>query len=238
MRIRLLLHNKIFYPFELRYLTLRNEPPPLPPSPTPPHTPMDIYEQGSVRLNRHCLELRVPTPVSTQSVVLRTRSCSYFNQSSQSITMFSRLLFVLNISGCMASRPVITEHPQDIMVHRGAPTTLNCGAFGSPTPTISWFKDGERMFTGGGDHTVLLPGGGLFFLRTRHNHRSRDSGTYSCRAENEEGVVYSKSATLTVICKLKLLIPLIAKFLSLLAHPVLYRLGEIYWFNIGVKYLY
>ena len=212
--IRLLLHNKIFYPLELRYLTLRNEPPP-PPSPTPPPTPMDIYEQGSVRLNRHCLELRVPTPVSTHySVVLRTRSCSYFNQSSQPITMFSRLLFVINISSCLASRPVITEHPQHIMVHRGAPTTLNCGAFGSPTPTISWFKDGERMFTGGGDHTVLLPGGGLFFLRTRHNHRNRDSGTYSCRAENEEGVVYSKSATLTVICKLKLLILLIAKFLK------------------------
>lgn len=108
------------------------------------------------------------------------------------------LLIIVNIGLSLCSRPVITEHPSDVRVHRGAPATLNCGAFGAPAPTISWFKDGERVFTGGGDHTVLLPGGNLFFLRTLHNHRTRDSGVYTCRAENEEGVVYSHSATLTV----------------------------------------
>jgi hypothetical protein len=101
---------------------------------------------------------------------------------------------------CLASLPVITEHPQDLRVHRGAPATLNCGAYGEPAPTISWYKDGERV-NSGGDHTVLLPGGSLLFLRTLHNHRARDSGRYSCRAENQEGVVYSKTATLTVTCK-------------------------------------
>mgnify|MGYP001227994276 CR=1 FL=1 len=127
-----------------------------------------------------------------------------------SVNMYSRYtILVVQITALAAStladgntRPVITEHPADVRVNRGAPATLNCGAYGVPAPTVSWFKDGERVFTGGGDHTVLLPGGALFFLRTVENHRSRDSGTYTCRAQNQEGVVYSNSATLTVTCKL------------------------------------
>jgi hypothetical protein len=112
------------------------------------------------------------------------------------------LLSILCVRVSIASIPVITEHPQDVRVHRGAPATLTCGAYGVPTPTIAWYRDGQRINSdGGGDHTVLLPGGSLFFLRTLHNHRARDSGKYSCRAENQEGVVYSNTATLTVTCK-------------------------------------
>jgi hypothetical protein len=114
------------------------------------------------------------------------------------------LLLLLQLaasSAVLASRPVITEHPQDVRVHRGAPATLTCGAYGVPAPTIAWFRDGERVNSDAGDHTVVLPGGSLFFLRTLHNHRVQDSGRYSCRAENQEGVVYSRTATLTVTCK-------------------------------------
>ena len=111
------------------------------------------------------------------------------------------LTLIMVASHCHASLPVITEQPQDVRVHRGAPATLSCGAYGVPAPTIAWYKDGERVNSDAGDHTVLLPGGSLFFLRTLHNHRARDSGRYSCRAENQEGVVYSQTATLTVTCK-------------------------------------
>ena len=99
------------------------------------------------------------------------------------------------------SPPVITEHPQGLSVARGAPASLMCSAVGNPTPTISWYRNGERVLTGAGDHTVILPGGSLFFLRTVQNHRSQDSGEYTCRAENMHGVVYSNSAELTVKCK-------------------------------------
>ena len=105
------------------------------------------------------------------------------------------------VTTATTGRPQITEHPQSLTVARGAPATLMCTAAGSPTPTISWYRNGERVLTGEGDHTVVLPGGALFFLRTVENHRSRDSGEYVCRAENEHGVVYSESATLTVKCK-------------------------------------
>ena len=115
--------------------------------------------------------------------------------------MYRCALLLVHTAASLASRPVITEQPRDVRVARGAPATLTCGAEGAPAPTISWYKDGERVYTGAGDHTVLLPGGALFFLRTRHNHRARDSGVYTCRAENVEGVVYSSSATLTVTCK-------------------------------------
>lgn len=61
--------------------------------------------------------------------------------------------------------PRITEHPLDVMVPRHEPATLNCKAEGSPNPTIEWYKDGERLKVEPGSHRIVLPAGGLFFLR-------------------------------------------------------------------------
>ncbi len=115
------------------------------------------------------------------------------------INLFS--LITVTFSAAASQPPKITEHPQSLTVQRGAPATLNCAASGYPTPTISWYRNGERVLTGAGDHTIILPSGALFFLRTVENHRNQDSGEYTCRAENVHGVVYSESAELTVMCK-------------------------------------
>ncbi len=100
-----------------------------------------------------------------------------------------------------ATPPEIAEHPVDLTVPRGSPATLHCVAAGSPEPTITWLREDGGPVTPEGDHTVQLPDGSLFFLRTVQNPRSQDSGLYSCRAENRDGVVQSRPARLTVTCK-------------------------------------
>ncbi|XP_059866459.1 roundabout homolog 2 [Delphinus delphis] len=98
--------------------------------------------------------------------------------------------------------PRIVEHPSDVIVSKGEPTTLNCKAEGRPTPTIEWYKDGERVETDKDDprsHRMLLPSGSLFFLRIVHGRRSKpDEGSYVCVARNYLGEAMSRNASLEV----------------------------------------
>uniref|UniRef100_A0A3B3SBQ2 Roundabout, axon guidance receptor, homolog 2 (Drosophila) n=1 Tax=Paramormyrops kingsleyae TaxID=1676925 RepID=A0A3B3SBQ2_9TELE len=103
------------------------------------------------------------------------------------------------------SPPRIVEHPSDLIVSKGEPATLNCKAEGRPTPTVEWYKDGERVETDKDDprsHRMLLPSGSLFFLRIVHGRRSKpDEGSYICVARNYLGEAVSRNASLEVACK-------------------------------------
>ncbi|XP_064158689.1 roundabout homolog 2 isoform X4 [Anguilla rostrata] len=100
------------------------------------------------------------------------------------------------------SPPRIVEHPSDLIVSKGEPATLNCKAEGRPTPTVEWYKDGERVETDKDDsrsHRMLLPSGSLFFLRIVHGRRSKpDEGSYVCVARNYLGEAVSRNASLEV----------------------------------------
>ncbi|XP_010780302.1 roundabout homolog 2-like isoform X2 [Notothenia coriiceps] len=98
--------------------------------------------------------------------------------------------------------PRIVEHPSDLIVSKGEPATLNCKAEGRPTPTVEWYKDGERVETDRDNprsHRMLLPSGSLFFLRIIHGRRSKpDDGSYVCVARNYLGEAVSRNASLEV----------------------------------------
>ncbi|XP_041067298.1 roundabout homolog 2 isoform X2 [Carcharodon carcharias] len=98
--------------------------------------------------------------------------------------------------------PRIAEHPSDLIVSKGEPATLNCKAEGRPSPTVEWYKDGERVETDKDDprsHRMLLPSGSLFFLRIVHGRRSKpDEGSYVCVARNYLGEAVSHNASLEV----------------------------------------
>ncbi|XP_045070578.1 roundabout homolog 2-like isoform X1 [Coregonus clupeaformis] len=100
------------------------------------------------------------------------------------------------------SPPRIVEHPSDLIVSKGEPATLNCKAEGRPSPTVEWYKDGERVETDKDDprsHRMLLPSGSLFFLRIVHGRRSKpDEGSYICVARNYMGEAVSRNASLEV----------------------------------------
>ncbi|KAM3869297.1 roundabout homolog 1-like [Diretmus argenteus] len=100
------------------------------------------------------------------------------------------------------SPPRIVEHPSDLIVSKGEPATLNCKAEGRPSPTVEWYKDGERVETDRDNprsHRMLLPSGSLFFLRIVHGRRSKpDDGSYVCVARNYLGQAISHNASLEV----------------------------------------
>ncbi|XP_062934048.1 roundabout homolog 2 [Cynocephalus volans] len=127
-----------------------------------------------------------------------------------SLLMFTQLLLCgflyVRVDGSRLRQedfpPRIVEHPSDVIVSKGEPTTLNCKAEGRPTPTIEWYKDGERVETDKDDprsHRMLLPSGSLFFLRIVHGRRSKpDEGSYVCVARNYLGEAVSRNASLEV----------------------------------------
>ncbi|XP_041947127.1 roundabout homolog 3 isoform X2 [Alosa sapidissima] len=130
-----------------------------------------------------------------------------FNLSSSAFN--SSVLDWSNFTNLNGSRPRledapprILEHPSDLIVSKGEPATLNCKADGRPTPTVEWYKDGERVETDREDprsHRMLLPSGSLFFLRIVHGRRSKpDEGVYVCVARNYLGEAVSRNASLEV----------------------------------------
>lgn len=102
--------------------------------------------------------------------------------------------------------PRIVEHPTDDYVAKNEPAKLNCKAEGDPPPTITWYRNGERVLTAAdspSSHRMLLNSGQLFFLRIIHNKNAKpDVGVYYCNATNIHGSAISNNATLQLAGRL------------------------------------
>ena len=99
--------------------------------------------------------------------------------------------------------PVFLFPPDDYTytVNEFNPVTFQCIAFGLPSPTLSWFKDGEALNTAYdsritvGVHSapvlVEIDGETVYEVNqnlTLDNTMDDDSGTYTCQATNENAV--------------------------------------------------
>ena len=100
--------------------------------------------------------------------------------------------------------PRIVEQPENQYGVKNEPATLNCKAEGTPTPMITWYRNGRPVSTANenpSSHRMLLPSGQLFFLRIIHNKNNKpDVGVYYCNATNTRTgrSTISRNATLEI----------------------------------------
>ena len=66
----------------------------------------------------------------------------------------------------------------------GSPATLKCVATGKPEPGITWHRNGEPVIF---DKRIVMSDRSLFILEAR----LEDTGSYSCIAQNSEGLDFA-----------------------------------------------
>ncbi|KAI3356952.1 hypothetical protein L3Q82_003588 [Scortum barcoo] len=115
-------------------------------------------------------------------------TCKALNTHGEHTARVSLFVQKSNPSG-LGTQPQVQVSPQNIEVHEGDTLRLYCRATGSPTPKLTWLKNGgqvppqarmDRTDIG----TLLIP-----------NIRISDSGTYQCVGSNNIG---SNSAPIKV----------------------------------------
>ncbi|XP_023559876.1 hemicentin-1 [Octodon degus] len=83
--------------------------------------------------------------------------------------------------------PVIQPQPGELDVIVNNPILLPCEAAGTPSPFISWQKEGINVITSGKSHAVL-PSGSLQISRAVRE----DAGIYMCVAQSSAGTALGK----------------------------------------------
>lgn len=84
-------------------------------------------------------------------------------------------------------KPTVTSTPAPQSILAGATATLTVGFSGAPTPTFTWFRDGNQIAVTS-TATLIIP-----------NVQPSDAGSYTVTLDNASGTATSAAFTLTVI---------------------------------------
>ena len=96
--------------------------------------------------------------------------------------------------------PTITRDPTDVIVIRNNSFSLDCSAFGSPTPNITWLKGGMALSP---SNLINIVSSSTSFTRTSlltvYHSSFSDSEDYMCLAENSLVALISKNSSIATI---------------------------------------
>ncbi|CAN8024063.1 unnamed protein product, partial [Ixodes persulcatus] len=81
--------------------------------------------------------------------------------------------------------PKFVERFQSLSVHEGESVTMHCRAVGTPTPRITWQKDGRQIHSQPPDLIIETQDGSSALYLNRA--RADDSAWYQCTAQNQAG---------------------------------------------------
>lgn len=98
-------------------------------------------------------------------------------------------VFVQGDEGPELIKPIFKDPLIDILTVEGNEIILECRATGKPMPSISWFKDGIKLFL---ENRMLSYTDRKGVCRLNIINATRaDSGEYSCEAVNKSGRDYT-----------------------------------------------
>jgi len=102
--------------------------------------------------------------------------------------------------------PRFNREPEDMVVYATnadmsrASLTLYCNASGDPSPTITWYRDGNTF----NNARTTVTNGTLLIVNITENPDAAQMGTcYHCTATNKFGTIRSRTANISYACELR-----------------------------------
>ena len=103
-----------------------------------------------------------------------------------------QIIFILCLHYCVQVPPALNDVSPSLLIHNeGDNVDLRCEATGTPTPNLTWFKDGRELTSS--NHVTVV--GRRVQL---HSLRHGDAGVYTCTFKN---IIGSASHTIKLVVR-------------------------------------